>query len=73
MSYRSLSEDLVGGAKAIGAELGVDERRAFHLLERGHIPGFKLGGRWYARRSRLRLHIERLEQSRPSPDHGDVA
>ncbi len=45
---------LIWGAKAIGAEIGVDDRRAFYLLERGEIPAKKVGGKWVAERSKLR-------------------
>jgi len=57
-----LSEDLIEGAEAIGAELGVPTRRAFVLMERRAIPAFKMLGKWYARRSVLRAHIEKLER-----------
>jgi len=74
MPERPLSEDLIEGAEAIGAELGITTRRAFPLLERRAIPAFKLAGRWFARRSTLRSHIEELERAalrepdKPEPD-----
>jgi hypothetical protein len=40
----SLADDLIDGAKAIGAEYGKGDRWAYPRLERGEIPGFKLGG-----------------------------
>jgi hypothetical protein len=57
-----LAEDLIEGAGAIAAEIGVSERRAFEPMGKKAIPAFKLGGTWFARRSTLRSHIERLEQ-----------
>lgn len=45
---------LVWGAEAIAAELGVSARRAYHLLEQREIPARKVGGRWVADKSRLR-------------------
>lgn len=57
-----LSDDLIEGAEAIGAEMGVGPRRAFQLLEKKAIPAFKLAGRWFARKSTLRSHIEQLER-----------
>lgn len=45
--------DLVWGAEAIGASLGISTRRAYYLLEHREIPGRKVGGRWVVRRSRL--------------------
>lgn len=45
--------DLVWGAEAIGASLGISTRRTYYLLENREIPGRKVGGRWVVRRSRL--------------------
>jgi hypothetical protein len=61
-----LAEDLIEGAEAIGAEYGFGPKRAFGLMEAKEIPAFKIAGRWFARRSTIRKHIERLER-------GDVA
>lgn len=44
---------LIWGAEAIGAEIGVCRRRSFHLLEKGRIPGKKVGGRWVVDRTTL--------------------
>lgn len=63
----TLADDLIEGAEAIGAELGVGQRRAFQLMEKGAIPAFKLLGKWYARRSTLRAYIERLEREGTAP------
>ena len=58
-----LSDDLISGAAAIGREWGgCGDRQAFHLLEKGIIPGFKMGGKWYARRSTLRACIKKRER-----------
>lgn len=56
-----LKDDLLRGAKAIADFTGEDQRRIFYMLEKGQIPGFKLGGRWNARKSTLVKHIEKLE------------
>lgn len=52
-----LSHDMVTGAKAIAAVLGLTERQVFHLHEESDIPIFKLGKRkkspLVARRSAL--------------------
>jgi len=38
---------LVWGAEAIGLYLNKTTKAAFHMLERGRIPGArKIGGRW---------------------------
>ena len=58
-----IAEDLLEGAAAISAELGVSPRRGYRLLEKGAIPGFKLAGKWYARRSTLKARIADLERA----------
>lgn len=60
-----LNEDLIEGAELIGAEYGFTAKRAFALLDAGEIPGFKVGGRWFARRSTIRKDIERRERDCP--------
>ena len=34
-------DDILHGAKAIGEFIGVEERRAYYLLEKGYLPGTK--------------------------------
>lgn len=53
----TIANDLLHGAERIGEFLGINRRRAFYLLEHGHIPGFKLGKQWCARRSQLNTTI----------------
>jgi hypothetical protein len=59
----ALSEDLLDGAERIAEYTGWPTRRVFYLLEKGLIPAFKMGNRWIARKSRLRRHIEDLEEA----------
>jgi hypothetical protein len=59
----ALSEDLLDGAERIAEYTGWPTRRVFYLLEKGLIPAFKIGNRWTARKSRLRRHIEDLEDT----------
>jgi hypothetical protein len=49
-----LAADMLFGAEAIAAELGISIRKAFHLLESGHLPASKTGRLWVSTRSRLR-------------------
>jgi hypothetical protein len=44
MNERDDRLDLAWGARAIGEEIGLDERQAHRLLEAGHIPARKVGG-----------------------------
>ena len=66
--------DLLTGAEEIAKFLNVNPRRAFHLLEKGIVPGFKLGKRWCARRSTLTKFFEEREQANvvsvPSEESG---
>ncbi|OWK19383.1 hypothetical protein AJ88_45690 [Mesorhizobium amorphae CCBAU 01583] len=52
--------DLILGAAAIGRALGLSERTASRLLEKGRIPARKLDSRWVTTRSALRRHFAEL-------------
>jgi hypothetical protein len=58
-----LAADILRGAAAIGAFIGLDERQTFHGLQNGHIPATKEGRVWVSTRSRLRRHYN--EGTRP--------
>ena len=45
--------DYLWSASSIAKALGVSERQAFYLLEKGHIPGRKVGVRWVVSRAKL--------------------
>ena len=55
----TLASDIVRGAEAIGAEVGLKPRRAFTGLQEGWLPGWKEGGLWVSSRSALRAHYKR--------------
>jgi len=40
--------DVLWGAAEIGRAIGKAARATFHLLEAGHLPARKIGGRWCA-------------------------
>jgi hypothetical protein len=48
----------IWGAAAIGAEANLTPRQAFHALERGHLPGTKIGAKWMSTKRRLRALFE---------------
>ncbi len=57
-----LGDDLAWGAKAIGEEIGVNQRQATYMCARKLIPAFKQGLVWCAFKSKLREHFhERAE------------
>ncbi len=58
-----LADDLIGGVAAIAAFINEPERRTNYLLSTRRIPGFKLGARWYIRRSTFLAHIQKLEDA----------
>jgi hypothetical protein len=47
----------IWGAKAIGNEAGVDERKAFYMLERGYLDGTKCGVLWVSTPRRIRRSL----------------
>jgi len=51
-------DEVIWGAANIGREVGLDARQAFHALERGHLPGTKIGRKWASTRRRLRARFE---------------
>jgi hypothetical protein len=58
-----LHDDLMIGVEKIAKFTGQSERRVFHMLAMGQLPGFKLGGnRWAARKSALQQHILECER-----------
>ncbi len=67
MSAPNSNGDLLTGAEEIAEFLNCNTRRAFHLLEKGIVPGFKLGKRWCARRSTLTKFFEEREQANVAP------
>ncbi|WEX77986.1 DNA-binding protein [Sinorhizobium numidicum] len=49
---------LVWGADRIATEINRTRRQTFALLEAGHIPARKVGGRWVADREELRAFFK---------------
>ncbi len=48
-----LAQDLLPGADAAAAFIGVTRRAVYHLVEAGHLPAVRKGRRLYFRRSEL--------------------
>ena len=53
--------DLLYGVPAIADYLGVTKRTAYHLVETGRIPFFRMGKILCSRRSKLMAAMEQLE------------
>jgi hypothetical protein len=54
----TLKDDLLSGAAAIADYTGFSLRRVFHLLERGLLPGRKLGGTWISSKRALDQYFD---------------
>ncbi|MBA3669281.1 MAG: helix-turn-helix domain-containing protein [Sphingomonas sp.] len=48
-----LADDLLPGATAAAAYIGVSSRAVYHLVEAGHLPAIKKGRKLYFRKSEL--------------------
>jgi excisionase family DNA binding protein len=55
--------DLLSGADAIAAYIGVKPRRIYHLAETRRIPVFRIGTTLCARRSTLLRWVEEMERA----------
>jgi hypothetical protein len=55
--HPSISGDLIWGAPALAAELGISVRRAYYLLDRRLIPARQIGAIWCASRRQLRARL----------------
>ena len=55
-----MTDDLLRGTAAIGAELGYNQRQTNHLCSIGAIPVWKTGGRWESTRTLLREYRQKL-------------
>ncbi len=53
MQADTIAEDILKGADAIGAFLGLSRRQAYHAVSAGHLPTFKIGAIICARKSTL--------------------
>lgn len=62
-SVDDFSADLLHGGEQIARFLNVPESRVYYLMAQNHIPCFKLGQRWCARKSRLIEFAEQQETS----------
>lgn len=65
--------DLLCGSKQIGHYLGISAWQAWHWLERGKLPGFKMGRRWYLRPSTYLAEVEKAEFCQKAKVAGKIA
>ncbi len=55
-----IGQDLLWGVRAIAADINQPERKTVYMLERGLLPGGKVGARWVASKSAIAEHFRRL-------------
>jgi hypothetical protein len=53
-------DDLLDGVTDYVAFLGFNRRRVFYLLEKGLLPGGKIGRRWIGSKARVRERLAQL-------------
>lgn len=49
--------DLLKGGEKIAAYVREPYRKTVYMLERGHLPGWKVGHTWHSTKSRLRARM----------------
>lgn len=49
----ALSDDLLPGASAAAAYIGVKPRAVYHMVEGGQLPAIRMGRKLYFRKSEL--------------------
>ncbi len=59
----TIGDDLMSGVPAIATECNWTESKTYHMLQTGKIPGFKIGKIWHLRKSRLKRHLDELEEA----------
>jgi len=60
-----LASDLLQGASAAAAFIGVTPRSVYHLVESGHLPVIRKGKRLYFRKSELEVAFSSRLDSNP--------
>lgn len=61
MNDNALATDILRGADAIAAYLGLEKRAVYHAASTGKLPVFHIGSIVHARKSRLMKWIEDQE------------
>lgn len=59
----NLAADILRGAEAISAFIGLPRRSVYHAVSKGHLPHFKIGEMICARRSTLVAWISEQEKA----------
>jgi hypothetical protein len=50
---RALADDMLDSVAACAEFTGMTEAQIYYQFERGYLPAFKLGVKWFARKSEL--------------------
>ncbi len=60
MSHNSFADDLLDGVAAYSEYTGWAPRRVYYMLEKGQLPGGKIGNRWIGSKRVVRQLLESL-------------
>ena len=60
MSHDSIADDLLDGVAAYSEFIGWPTRRCYYMLERGQLPGGKIGNRWVGSKQVVRRHLKSI-------------
>ena len=55
-----LSDDLLNGVAEYADFIGWSERRCLYLLQKGELPGGKIGSLWVGSKQAVREHVSRI-------------
>ena len=58
MSHGSIADDLLDGVAAYSEFTGWHPRRVYYMLEKGQLPGGKIGNRWIGSKRVVRQLLE---------------
>jgi hypothetical protein len=60
---RTLADDMLDSIAACSEFTGLPEQRLYYLFERQLLPGFKIGAKWFARKSELAAALTSRRQA----------
>ncbi len=67
------SNDRLDGVADYAGFTGWNERRCYYLLERGLLPGGKLGARWIGSKRAVTEHLDRIAGGNVGVERGGAA
>ena len=68
-----MSRDEVLTLKEVAKLLKIAERTAYMMVQRGDLPGFKVGGQWRFKRADIDAWMDAQKPATTSRDNGEEA